>query len=280
MTVSKEKLKRLLGLDTEPSEQFEANQMTYLCPPGEGPHPAVLYCHAHGGEYSLGRREVTEGARWLASPPAKDLLGAGFAVVCIDMPGFGSRVSEGTESALTKAAFWQGKPLFGQMIKEQLAVFNWLASQPNIKRDCIITLGTSMGAALAMWVAALEPRVAASVQFCMLADIAPMIEDGTHDKHGFYLTVPGLLEVAETGDIAGLIAPRPLFIGYGAKDHLTPQKALQSALNRVQTAYAASPNLQIYLSPDTGHIETQNMRCAALKFLADVFELKNKRILC
>lgn len=196
------------------------------------------------------------------------------------MPGFGSRISEGTESALTKAAFWQGKPLFGQMIKDQLAVFNWLASQPNIEKDCIITLGTSMGAALAMWVAALEPRIAASVQLCMLADIAPMIEDGTHDKHGFYLTVPGLLEVAETGDIAGLIAPRPLFIGHGAKDHLTPQKARQSALRRVLKAYGASSNLQIYLSPDTGHTETQNMRYAALKFLANVFELKNKRVLC
>ena len=54
----------------------------------------------------------------------------------------------------------------------------------------VATLGMSMGAALAMWVGALEPRVAAVAQLCMLASIEGLIETGEHDRHGLYLVVP------------------------------------------------------------------------------------------
>ncbi len=39
-----------------------------------------------------------------------------------------------------------------------------------------------------------------------------------HDLHGIYLTIPGLLEVAGNGEIAGLIAPRPQLICIGDRD--------------------------------------------------------------
>lgn len=243
---------------------------TFLTPDGLGPHPAILYCHAHGGQYELGRRELTQGARWLANAPAAALLDAGFAVLCIDMPGFGERQFEGTESALAKAGFWRGRPLFGQMVADQLAAFNWLAQRPEIDSNRIATLGTSMGAALALWTSAIEPRVAASVQLCMLANIAPMIDDGAFDRHGFYLTVPGLLGVADMGDIAGLIAPRPLFLGYGELDHLTPISARDQALEQIQPIYAESETLKLFIAPASGHLETSQMRKAVLAFLTDV----------
>ena len=80
---------------------------------------------------------------------------------------------------------------------------------------------------------ALEPRVAAVVQLCMLADIAPLIAAGVHDRHGAYLTVPGLLPRAEIGDVAGLIAPHPQFVGHGGQDPLTPPAARDAALMRL-----------------------------------------------
>ncbi|MCG6903289.1 MAG: alpha/beta fold hydrolase [Rhodobacter sp.] len=239
----------------------------YLKPPGSGPFPAVLYCHAHGGEYDLGRRELTEGARWLAAPYAPDLVAAGFAVLCIDMPGFGDRRSEGSESALAKAALWRGQPLFARMLKDQLSAFGWLQQQPDIDPTRIVTLGMSMGAALAMWVAAMVPGVAGCIQLCMLADIDPLIASGTHARHGDYLTVPGFLNHADTGDVAVLIAPRAQFIAHGAADHLTPAPARDPALERVRVAYARGNGLETFLSPQTGHLETPEMREAVLKFL-------------
>jgi len=242
---------------------------TFLTPDGPGPHPAILYCHAHGGQYELGRRELTQGARWLADAPAAALLDAGFAVLCIDMPGFGERRTEGSESALAKAGFWRGRPLFGQMVADQLTAFNWLAQRPEIDSNRIATLGTSMGAALALWTSAIEPRVAASVQLCMLANIAPMIDDGAFDRHGFYLTVPGLLAVADMGEIAALIPPRPLFLGYGEIDHLTPTSARDGALAQIQPSYSTAETLKLFIAPGSGHLETPQMRQAVLAFLTD-----------
>ena len=239
----------------------------FLTPDGQGPWPAVLYAHAHGGRYDLGRREVTEGARWLSAPYGPDLTRAGFAVLCVDMPGFGARRSDGSESALAKAGLWEGRPLFGQMVADQLAGFAWLAAHPDIDAQRIVTLGMSMGAALAMWTGALEPRVAAVVQLCMLADIAPLIAAGVHDRHGAYLTVPGLLPRAEIGDVAGLIAPHPQFVGHGAQDPLTPPAARDAALMRLRRAYRGTGMLTEWLSPTAGHVETPQMRRAVLDFL-------------
>lgn len=250
---------------------------TFLLPAGAGPFPAILYCHAHGGQYDLGRRELTEGARWLASPPAPDLTLAGFAVLCVDMPGFGDRQAEGSESALAKAGLWRGRPLFGQMVADQITALSWLTAQPAINASRIATFGMSMGAALAYWTGALDLRTAAVAQLCMLADIAPLIDAGVHDRHGHYLTVPGLLEIAETGEVAGLIAPRPQFVAHGAGDPLTPEPARRAALRRLHRAYGGSAALGTWIAPKSGHVETADMRRAVLDFLTRACASSDRR---
>lgn len=259
----------LLALDAQRADPSDLlRHGCFLTPDGPGPHPAVMYCHAHGGRYDLGARELTEGARWLTAPYAPDLLRAGFAVLCIDMPGFGARQGDGTESALAKAGMWQGRPLFGQMVALQLQALAWLRRQPLIAAGQIVTLGTSMGAALAMWVAALDTRVRACAQLCILANIAPLIASGAHDRHGPYLTVPGLLGLADMGEIAGLIAPRPQFIGLGANDPFTPPQARDPALQQVRQAYTDLPDaLTVHIDADAAHGETRTMRRAVLDFL-------------
>lgn len=244
--------------------------VTFLVPESEGPFPAVLYCHAHGGDYALGRHELTEGARWLARPYAGDLPALGIAVLAIDMPGFGARAGEGTEAGLARAGLWRGRPLFGRMVADHMAALRWLQMQPEIDATRIATLGISMGAAHAFWLAALEPGVAAVAHICMLADMAPLIESGTHTRHGDYLTVPGLLRHAEIGDVAALVAPRPQFVGAGAADHLAPQVARDAALARLLAAYGGDGALEILVDPEGGHGETENIREAVLDFLVRV----------
>ena len=243
---------------------------TWLRPAGgAAPAPAVLYCHAHGGDFERGRRELTEGSRFLAGRWAGDLLAAGWSVLCLDMPGFGDRQGEGSESALAKAGTWRGQPLFGRMLAELSAAVGWLAAQPQVDPQRIATLGLSMGAAHAFWLGALDGRIAAVAQMCMLADIGPLIATGGHDRHGHYLTVPGLLRLGDMGDVAALVAPRPQFVSHGAEDALAPPAAREPALARLRAAYEGAPegNLTTFLSADSGHIETPAMRRAALAFL-------------
>jgi hypothetical protein len=64
-----------------------------------------------------------------------------------------------------------------------------------------------------------------------------------------------------------MVAPRPQAIGIGLKDPLTPPAALERALVDVRSRYehlGASDRLKIILAPDAAHVETQEMRDAAI----------------
>ena len=51
--------------------------------------------------------------------------------------------------------------------------------------------------------------------------------------------VPGLLNVAEMPDVAGLIAPRALFCESGDRDPIFPRPAFDQAVAQVRAIYAA-----------------------------------------
>lgn len=251
---------------------------TLIRPARDGPFPAVIYCHAHGGDHHLGRRELLDGSAFLQSPGyGRALANLGFAALAIDHAGFGQRRSEGSESALAKAALWNGTCLFGRMLNDLSFAIGSLAARPDIRADRIFSLGLSMGAAHAVWLAALDDRLAGSAHLCMLADIAPLLSSGIHDRHGHYLTVPGLLQHCEFGDVAGLVAPKPQLICHGGQDGLTPRAARDAALARARAAYDLRPGLdgnalQVMLDPESGHAESAHMRAAVLDFLSNAQE--------
>lgn len=238
-------------------------------PDSDAAVPAVLVIHAHGRRYDIGADELMQGRPALAGPPGPALAALGIATLCLDLPCFGTRQQPG-ESARAKAALWRGRSLAGQMLGESRAALDWLAARPDVAADRIGVFGISMGCTLGYWLAAVEERVRALVQECCLADFGALIASGAHDRHGLYLTIPGLVEQASNGRIAGMIAPRAQFIGLGDLDALTPPAAADIALAEVRAAYArAGGRLVVHREPDSGHQETPGMRKAALEFLRD-----------
>lgn len=239
-------------------------------PPGTGSlRPAILYAHAHGGRYEIGADELVDGRPALLGPPGPVLAKHGFVTLCIDMPTFGERATV-TESAATKAALWYGRTLFGQMLGEQMAALAWLSSLSDVDPDRIGMTGISMGATLCYFLAALDKRIAATAHLCCYADFASLIETGAHDLHGHYLTIPGLLTETSTGEIAGLVAPRPQLICLGRDDPLTPPQAVERAYAETRAAYRAAEAedaLSLLVQTDVGHVETEPMRAAVLAFL-------------
>ncbi len=237
----------------------------FLCrPEGEGPFPAILYAHAHGAAYEIGAAELIDGRPALLSPPGPVFARAGYVTLCIDMPTFGLRRVPG-ESALTKQLLWYGKSLFGRMLTEQAAALGYLAGRVDVDAARVGMSGISMGATLAYWLAAVEPRIVAIAHLCCYADFATLIETGAHDLHGIYLTVPGLLAATSTGEIAGLVAPRPQLICVGDDDPLTPPLAVDRALVETRAAYGEGP-LEVLRQPGVGHRETPEMRAAVIDF--------------
>jgi hypothetical protein len=239
------------------------------CRPADRAEPcaAVLVIHAHGNRYDIGADELLAGRPALHAPIGPALAELGIASLCLDLPCFGYRATV-TESAAAKAALWHGRSLAGQMVGECQAALNWLAGQPWVRPDRVGVFGISMGATLGYWLSAVDPRVRALVQECCLADFGALITLGAHDLHGIYLTIPGLLNIASNGQIAGLMAPRAQFVGIGEADPLTPPEAVNVALAEVRAAYAAiGGRLVVHREPLAGHVETPAMREAALAFL-------------
>jgi dienelactone hydrolase len=231
--------------------------------------PTILYHHAHGGDYALGKRELIEGRPALQQPPyAEALTAMGMNVLCADTWLFGER-SGRKESSLFKEMLWKGQVLWGMMVYDSIRAMDYLSSRPDVDGSRIGTMGMSMGSTMAWWLAALDDRVAACVDICCLTDFDALIDADGLDGHGLYYYVPGLLKEWSTGKINALIAPRPHLALAGDLDSLTPPKGLDRIDAELKQAYVevGAPEAWKLSRYPVGHTETEGMRREALEWL-------------
>ena len=126
-----------------------------------------------------------------------------------------------------------------------------------------------MGSTMAIWAAALDPTIDACIDLCCLAEYDALIDSGGFDQHGEYFFVPGLRAEFTAAEISALIAPRPHLSLVGRDDPLTPPAGVQSISEKLRAAYASLEKPQHWQQEifNCGHLETVEMRIAALRFL-------------
>lgn len=235
----------------------------------EGPIPAILYNHAHGGDYKLGKNEFLEGREALQSPPYAEVLASlGCCGLCMDTWVFGERATR-TEMDVFKEMLWKGQVLWGMMVYDSIRGIDYLTSRPEVDPSRIGTLGLSMGSTMAWWVAALDERVKVCVDICCLTDFEALVEADGLKGHGIYYFVPSLLKHFTTAQINALIAPRAHLSLAGNLDPLTPPAGLDRIdreLKQVYSSFGRSENWKL-LRYDVGHQETAEMRLEIVDFL-------------
>ena len=235
----------------------------------EGQLPCILYNHAHGGVYRLGKDELLIGRDALQSPPyAQTLTENGYAALCIDTWCFGERRGR-TESELFKEMLWKGQVLWGMMVYDSLRALDYLDSRSDVDSKRIGTLGLSMGSTMAWWTAALDTRIKVCVDLCCLTDFDALIASQGLDGHGIYYYVPSLLKQFTTAKINALIAPRPHLSLAGNYDPLTPPAGLDRIDHELQQVYKAEKAEGAWQLKrhEIGHFETAKMRLEVLSFL-------------
>jgi dienelactone hydrolase len=234
-----------------------------------GPLPVLLYNHAHGGNYVLGKDELLNGRAALQNPPYASVLASkGYGVLAIDHWLFGERRGR-TESEVFKEMIWRDRVLWGMMVYDSLRAVDYLAGRPDVDAGRIGTIGLSMGSTMAWWLAALDERIKVTVDLCCLTDYDALIETRRLDEHGIYYYVPGLLKHFSTSEINELIVPRPHFAIAGNNDPLTPPAGLDRIDAGLRRAYAdaGAPDAWRLSRYDTGHFETAAGRAEILDFL-------------
>jgi hypothetical protein len=234
-----------------------------------GPAPAIVFDHSHGGGYDIGKRELVEGRSYLQPTPyAKALTAEGWLVLAIDHWCFGER-SHTSEADTFKAMLWEGRVLWGMMVYDSIRALDWLVTRSDVDPSRIGTLGMSMGSTMAQWLAALDERVAATVDICCLTEYHTLLAEKGLAGHGIYYYVPGLLKHFTASDLNALIAPRAHLGLAGVRDPLTPVRGLDVIDRELTQVYAAAghPERWKLLRYDVGHQETAEGRRAALAFL-------------
>ncbi|MDP3897189.1 MAG: hypothetical protein Q8Q62_10990 [Mesorhizobium sp.] len=259
-------LERLV-LDLNGTEPVPA---LFLRPENVARPPLVVYAHAHGNRYDLGKSELLAGRPALQPEPyGKALTDAGYAVLAIDSWLFEERQRPEGENAFTKARLLEGDTVWGMMLRDTHAALTLAIDTLDIDARRVAILGLSMGASMAWWSAALDPRTKVCVDLCCMTDFHTAIRSGGLDGHGLYYSVPGLLKRFSTSSINALTAPRPHLSLNGRRDPLTPEDGLATVDATMRALYgelgaASAWRMEIH---DCGHEETPAMRQAALHFL-------------
>ncbi len=115
----------LNGIETVPAYLARPRGLT-------GRAPAVVFDHSHGGGYTIGKKEFTEGRPYLQPVPyAKVLTDLGYVGLAIDHWVFGER-SHTTELDMFKAMLWKGQVLWGMMVYDSLRALDWLVTRPDV----------------------------------------------------------------------------------------------------------------------------------------------------
>jgi dienelactone hydrolase len=252
----------LNGLELVPAYLVRPKQQT-------GPLPAILYNHAHGGDYGLGKDELLAGRDLLQKPPYAELFSQmGYVALCIDTWAFGERRGR-TETEIFKQMLWEGRVMWGMMVYDSLRAIDYLISRPEVDARRLGTLGLSMGSTMAWWLAALDTRVSVCVDLCCLTDYQSLIATRGLDGHGIYYYVPNLLKHFTTAQINSLIAPRPHLGLAGNYDPLTPPAGLDRIDAELRQVYqaAGAPDAWQLKRYDISHYETAAMRAEIISFL-------------
>lgn len=221
-----------------------------LIPPGRGPFSAVLCPHGHGS----GGKLAPAGVRHTAELAKKieyhnydygvQFARAGLIAFCPDARGFGERREPGAPDALLSnscaALNARGMPL-GQTVAGMWAwdlsrLIDYAATRKDCRPGAVGCAGLSGGGLQTLYASALDERIRAAVVSGYFYGAKESLLDMLNCWCNY---VPHLFEYADLGDLAALIAPRPLLIETGDKDYLNGASGLKNVTPQVAIARRA-----------------------------------------
>jgi dienelactone hydrolase len=167
----------------------------------------------------------------------------GMAAVAIEPIAFGCRRDPLTRKKGLKtsacqpvagAALLLGQTMIGWRVHDVMRTIDWIATRKELDATRVGCMGISGGGTCTLFSAALEPRIRAAMVSGYLNTFRDSVFSLSHCIDNY---VPGILNWAEMYDIAGLIAPRPLFAESGERDDIFPIEASRSSFARVKKVY-------------------------------------------
>ena len=229
----------------EPKLDGSGRKRCYICPHG----------HQGAGAASvagvMGVPAVDDAVRKFNYDYGLRLAQMGYVAVCPDARGWGHRRDwkgqgddvtsylRGTCLNQARMAEPLGLTVAGLNAWDNMRLIDYLEARGDIAMDDLGCFGFSGGGYMTLYLAALDPRV----RKAFVSGYLYGVDDSLLHLNGNCSCnyVPGLWRLLDMGDIASLIAPRPLLVQSCEKDHLNGARGLANVdeqLDIVRDAYA------------------------------------------
>ncbi len=203
-----------------------------------------LQGHGKGMHISLGRPKYPGDEEKIHGGDrdfALQIVARGRAALALEQRGFGER--GGTEKGpacyqVAVQAMLMGKTLIGQRCWDISRAIDVVGEQfPQLDMSRIAIMGNSGGGTAAIYAAALDERIGAAMPSCAFCGYRASIGEQVHCLCNY---VPGIMREFDMGDLAGLIAPRPMIVVNGKGDTLFPLGSAKEQADVARAYYAAA----------------------------------------
>jgi dienelactone hydrolase len=174
---------------------------------------------------------------------ALQCVASGYAVLAVEQMGFGHRrdeaaVARGPEASSCQpaagAALLLGQTMAAWRAWDAMRAVDYVLTRAEADPERIAVMGISGGGMSALFTAALDERIRAAVVSGYCNSFRDSVLSLSHCIDNY---IPGILRVAEMADVAGLIAPRALFLESGTLDPIFPVKASRAAFREIRRVY-------------------------------------------
>lgn len=214
---------------------------------GAAPFPAVLAPHGHGLGGKLGvvgdreKPEVAKAIDHYNGAYGLEFVRAGFIVFCPDARGFGERMEpqiaeqgdflRSSCEMLNHMAYPLGQTVAGMWAWDLHRLIDYVETRSDVQTGRIGCAGLSGGGLQTLWASALDDRIQCAVISGYFYGYKESLLDLPLNCSCNY--VPYLYQIADMGDIGALIAPRPVLIETGTKDHLNGINGVANVISQV-----------------------------------------------
>ncbi len=225
--------------------------------------PLVIVTHGHAkdsilyeGIYPRIIKNVSDSLETIPMQAVKQ----GYLVVAPTMRAFGStRTDDDKRQGNAYSCHTQlmrdllvGRTVIGDRVWDMTKVLDWMLINFPVDPDRIAITGQSGGGTVSLFTAACDDRIKVAVPSSSFCTVTGSIGSISHCDCNY---IPGLLDLGEMSDIAGLVAPRYLRFLHGVKDRIFPIEETRKAFSQLQKIYAASGHserAELYEGP-AGH---------------------------
>ena len=173
---------------------------------------------------------------------ARQIVKEGYAALVLEQRAFGERKTDKMRDRTTcphpsMVALLIGRTMVGERVWDVSRAIDALESFPEIDTDRVGVMGNSGGGTCSFYAACFDERIKIAMPSCAVCTYRDSIAAMFHCACNY---IPNAARYFDMGELAALIAPRPLVIVAGREDKIFPLHGVKETYAKVEAIYRSA----------------------------------------